>query len=403
MQASRTVVRASRQARCFKHQFRQTRLESTSTTSNSGSSSSPALIGALSGAAASVIVGYGWYQYSGTAKLVNTAKETQNYVLSAQQKFKQQVQEKAPSPNEALRWLRQVSTYYAGFVPGASGFVNTTFDDLEKVRGKHGEEVDKIVSEAYDELKGLAKQDMSLQTAQQAWEVIQKHTERIAKLAGDAAEDILENHPQLKASVGDNIKKMKQMGDQYGPQAKEQVEKTWNEIRDAAKNGINPETVDKIRKIVQEKVEQVQKLGDEAWQKGLEQAKPLLEKSPKVKQLIEENVDVLKQGNIAELWNKVKDAVNSSDTGDLEQYVKQAKDKAQQAVGGGGDWDQYLKLIPGLGGLGSHIQQMQQIASAKGPEAKKLVEATMKDFEQVLSKRSEEAKKLADEARKGEK
>ena len=402
MQASRTVVRASRQARCFKHQFRQTRLESTSTASQSGSGSSPALIGALSGAAASVVLGYGWYQYSGTAKLVNTAKETQDYVLNAQQKFKQQVQEKAPSPNEALKWLRQVSTYYAGFIPGASGFVNTTFDDLEKVRGKHGEEVDKIVSEAYNELKGLAKQDMSLQTAQQAWEIIQKHTERIAKLAGDAAEDILENHPQLKDTVGNNVKQLKQMGDQYGPQAKEQVEKAWNEVRDAAKNGINPETVNKIRKIIQEKVEQVKKFGDEAWQKGLEQAKPLLDKSPKVKQLIEENADVLKQGNIAELWNKVKDAANSSDTGDLEQYVKQAKDKAHQAVGGG-DWDQYLKLIPGGGDLGSKIQQLQQIATAKGPEAKKLLEATMKDLEGILSKRSEEAKKLADEARKGEK
>jgi len=140
-------------------------------------------------------------------------------------KFKEQVQEKAPSPNEALRWLRQVSTYYAGFIPGASGFVNTTFDDLDKVRAKHGDEVDKIVSEAYEEMKKLTNKDMNLQTAQEAWEVIQKHTARIAELAGDAFEDILDNHPQLKSAVGDNISKLKQMGENYGPQAKEEVKR----------------------------------------------------------------------------------------------------------------------------------------------------------------------------------
>lgn len=397
MQASRSAVRICRQSKCFKQQYQPCRFQSTTSGSQTSTSSSTALIGAISGASAAIVVGYGWYRYSGAHKLVNTARETQDYITTAQQKFKQQVQEKAPSPNEALRWLRQVSTYYAGFIPGASGFVNTTFDDLEKVRGKHGDKVDKIVSEAYNELKGLTQKEMSLQSAQEAWEIIQKHTKRIAELAGDAAEDILENHPHIKSAVGDNLKQLKQMGDHYGPQAKEQVEKTWEEIRDAAKNGVSIETVDKIRKIVQEKVEQIQKLGDEAWQKGLEQAKPLLDKSPKIKEIVEQNATALKQGNVSELWENVKEAVNSGNSQKLEEYVKQAQGKAQNAVGG---WDQYLKMIPGGDGLGTKIQQLSEITTSKGPEAKKLFEATIKDIEGVLSKRSEEAKKLADEARK---
>ena len=54
----------------------------------------------------------------------------------------------------------------------------------------------------------------------QAWEVLQKHIKRIAELAGDAAEDIIENHPKLKKAVGDNLDKIKQYGDSYGPEAK---------------------------------------------------------------------------------------------------------------------------------------------------------------------------------------
>jgi len=140
----------------------------------------------------------------------------------------------------------------------------------------------------------------------------------------------------------------------------------------------------------------MKKLGDETWQKGLEQAKPLLDKSPKVKELIEQNADALKNGNVAELWNKVKNAVNNGDTGDLEKYVQQAKDKAQQVTGG---WEQYLKMIPGGEIVGPKLSQLSEIAQAKGPEAKKLLEDTAKDIESILQKRSEEAKKMAEDAK----
>jgi ElaB/YqjD/DUF883 family membrane-anchored ribosome-binding protein len=209
-------MRAARAAKAPKH----IRLQSTSAPPPSASG---ALTGAVAGGATAFALGYGWYHFSGTKKVVNTAQQAHSYMQSTQEQFKKQFQEKAPEPNEALKWLRQVSTYYAGFLPGASGFVNTTFDDLDRIRDKHGDEVDKIVSEAYDELKKISqKGDLSLQTAQQAWEVLQKHISRIAELAGDAAEDIINNHPKLKEAVGDNLSKIKQYGDAYGPEAKKQ-------------------------------------------------------------------------------------------------------------------------------------------------------------------------------------
>jgi hypothetical protein len=217
MYASRSAPRAARALRAPKHQLQASRFQSTSTPPPSASG---ALTGAVAGGATAFALGYGWYWYSGTRTVVSSAQEAQKYMQSTQEQFKKQFQDKAPNPNEALRWLRQVTTYYAGFLPGASGLVNTTFDDLDRIRDKHGEEVDKIVSEAYDELKGVSQKGMNLQVAQQAWEILQKHIKKIGELAGDAAEDIINNHPELKKAVGGNIDKLKQYGDAYGPEAK---------------------------------------------------------------------------------------------------------------------------------------------------------------------------------------
>jgi cell division septum initiation protein DivIVA len=166
------------------------------------------------------------------------------------------------------------------------------------------------------------------------------------------------------------------------------------------KTGVSTESVDKIRKLVQEKVDQLKKLGDEAWKKGMEQAKPYLDKNPKVKEVIENNADALKQGNVQELFEKAKTAVNEGSTEDLEKYVNQAKDKAQQSLGGGGGLEQYLKMVPGGDQITQKLGQLSEVAKAKGPEAQKLLEQTVKEISDVLSKKSEEAKKITDDAKK---
>jgi len=386
-------LRTSRAIRVPRRRIQSSRFQSTGP---STTQSNPAVTGAVAGAAASVILGYAWYHFSGTKSVVQTAKQTKQYMQSAQDQFKKQVQDKAPDPNEALRWLRQVSTYYAGFIPGASGFVETTFDDLDKIRSKHGDEVDKIVGEAYEELKGVSQKDLSLSTAQQAWEVIQKHTKRIAELAGDAAEDILNNHPQIKNAVGGSIDQLKSMGDSYGPEAKKQVEETWDQIKDIVKGGLSADSAIKIKKLVEDKTQQLKKMGDELWKKGMEQAKPYLDKNPQVKEIVENNADALKKGNFQELYEKIKQAVESGSTGDLEKYVKSAKDKAQEKVGG---LDQYAKMIPGGDQVWSKFGQLQDIAKSKGPEAQKLMEDTVKEIGDILSKKSEQAKKLGEKAK----
>ncbi|CAO2654946.1 Nn.00g116790.m01.CDS01 [Neocucurbitaria sp. VM-36] len=382
-------------ARMANPRFRaqQPRFQSTATSGNAGAGSHAA-IGAASGATAAIVVGYIFYRQSGARDVVAATKTTKDYVNSATKKIKEQT----PEPNEALQWLRNAAQSYAAFIPGAKTYVDSAFDDLDAIREKHGDEVDKIVSEAYEEMRNvLNKGDLSLVTAHKTWDVITKHLARVADLAGDASQQIMDNHPALKEKVGGNIDKLKEYGDKYGPEAKEEVDRTWKQISDIVKTGLSAANIEKIKSVVQEKVEKLQKLGDEAWKKGMEQAKPYLDKNPEVKKLVEENADALKGGNVQQLFERVKSAVEKGDTGDLEKYVKGAADKAKES--GLGDYEQYLKKIPGGDQILPKLSQLQEVAQKHGDEAQKLLKDAVAEITDVLKKKGDEAEQLAKKAK----
>ena len=171
MLASRTAFRASRNLRIQPLLRNARRLESTSTSSSSEvqSSAAPAVIGGLIGGMITLLGGYGYYRYSGASTFVNAAHQARSKFESA---FKKST-EQAPEPNEALQWLRQTATTYAGFVPGAKGYVNSAFDDLDAIQKKRGDEVNKIVNNAYNELKETSKKGASLDTVSDAWTIIE--------------------------------------------------------------------------------------------------------------------------------------------------------------------------------------------------------------------------------------
>ncbi|KAF2829138.1 hypothetical protein CC86DRAFT_318194 [Ophiobolus disseminans] len=384
MQNARFAARAAGRpaARAAKPQFRaqQRRFDSTvssgAATSGNAGAGSHAAIGAASGAAAAVAVGYIFYRTSGARDIVMASKTTKAYVNSATKKIK----ETTPEPNEALAWLRNAAQSYAAFIPGAKGYVDSAFDDLDSVREKHGDEVDQIVREAYDDMRSiLSNGDVSLVTAHKTWEVLSKHMSRIADLAGDSAQQIMDNHPQLKEKVGGNWDKLKEYGDKYGPEAKKEVDRTWKQVSDVVKTGVSPANIEKIKSIVQEKVDKLKTLGDEAWKKGMEQAKPYLDKNPK------------------ELFNRVKKAVENGDTGDLEGYVKSAADKAKDS--GFGGLDQYLNKIPGGDQIMPKLSQLQDVAQKHGDEAQNIMKNAISEIGEILKKRGDEAADLAKKAK----
>ena len=332
---------------------------------------------------------------------MNTARKTEDAFKSYGKQFK----ESSPDPNVALEWLRSTAKSYATFIPGATGFVDSAFDDLDAIRNKHGKEVDKIIKEAYTELKDVSSEGMNMTAAKKAWDILEKHLLRVGDLAGDAASDILNNHPALKEKVGGNIDQLKQMGDKYGPEAKKQVDETWDQIRDVLKSGVSTSTIPKIQSLVQEKMQKIQELGGKVWDQGMEKAKPYLDKSPEVKKLVEENKEKLKkQGNVQELYEKVKDAVQSGNTDSLKQYVQNTVKKVgQSSGGGGGGFEKYLNMVPGGGEIIPKLTQLQHIAQEHGEEAEKIAKDTFKEIQDVLQRKVREAEELAQKAGKNAK
>lgn len=385
------AVRCARQQPQARARFANARFQST-TSQTPSSGSSPALIGGLAGGAVAFASGYAWYHFSGAKTLVKTSKETQEYIKKA----KQTVVQNTPEPNEAFRWLRDTVKSYAVLIPGARGYVDTAFDDLEKIRNNHQEDFDKIVKDAYNETKDIfSKEGFNTSSASKAAQALQKYMSQLFDLAGDAASDVLQNHPQLKEKVGGSYDQLKQMGDAYGPEAKKEVDKTWQQISDIIKAGVSVDSADKIRSLIQEKKDKLQSLGDEAWKKGLEESQNYLEKNPKLKQLIEENADTLKKGNFKELWGLLKDKVPSGKTEDVEKYIKEKVDQAKNSDLSG--LDQWLNKLPGGSDLMSQLQSLQSTAQKKGSKTEDVLKETLEELRDVLKKRMEQVEKLAQE------
>lgn len=332
---------------------------------------------------------------------MSTARQAQNTFKSYGQKIKSS----SPDfePNEAIEWLRSTAKSYAGIIPGASGYIDSAFDDIDAIRQKHGKEVDDIVKEAYNELKDVSQEGMTISAATKAWEILQKHLKRIGELAGDAAQDIINNHPALKEKVGGNLDQLKQMGDKYGPEAKKQVDETWDQIREIMKTGISATTIPKVQKLVQDKVQKIQELGGKVYDQAIEKAQPLLEKSPEVKDLVQNNAQQLrKSANVSELYQKIKSAVESGSTDDLKSYVQSTVDKGKKAASSGGSGgsglEGLLKMIPGGSEIMPKLGELQHLAQEHGEEAEKIAKDAFKEIEGVLKKKISEASELTKKA-----
>merc|ERR1712000_696185 len=268
MISSRVAARTARQTatRSARMPYRQpVRFQSTASSSSSGgSSSSGHLAAGLAGGVIGAGVFYSLYTFTPAGRTASTINKT---AMEANKKYKeaaQKLQEKTPNADQAVDSIKQFAYSYVAWIPGGRAYVDTAFDDF------------------------------------------------------------LDNHPQVKEKLGGNVDQLKRMGEEYGPEAKKQVDETWKQLKDIVAGGVSVSSLNKARQLIDDKVKQVKKLGDEAWNKAYEQAKPVLEKNPKVKEINENNADALKQGNAKELFEKAKSSIDSGNVDDLKKYVDSA-------------------------------------------------------------------------------
>jgi hypothetical protein len=277
--------------------------------------------------------------------------------------------------------------------------VDSAFGDLEKIQEKHGDEVNRIVERTYGELKSASKSGVSMETATKSWEILEKAITELGELASDSASEILDRHPKLKEQVGGNLDKLKEMTNGYGgEEAKKELEQTYAQIKDVIKGGFSADTIAKVKQVIEEKTEKVKKLGDEVWKKGLEQAKPYLDKNPQVKEMVEKNADTLKSGNVKEVFEKVKKAAETGNLEDLKGFVKQAGEKANNS-GVGQSLEQYAKMIPGGSEIVPQLVKLKEVAEKRGEQGEGILMGAYEDVKNVLRRRIGEAEKLTEKAK----
>ncbi|KAI0200806.1 hypothetical protein F4808DRAFT_152571 [Astrocystis sublimbata] len=399
--ARTTLARSARVGRApcpARARFESTSSSSSTSTNATSQSSSHIAAGAAGGLVAGLAL-YGVYLMTPSGKLHRTINKGAKQVNDTYNEAAKKIQGQTPDVDGAINYMKEFAYSYVAWVPGGRQYVDTIFKDVDTLRQNHRGEVNEIINDAYKQFQELSKSGLSLETASKAYSILTDIGAKLGGLAGNSLTDILNNHPQAKEKFGGSIDQLKELGDKYGPEAKKQVDETWNQAKDILAGGLSAANLDKVRSLIEEKTQQVKKLGDDAWNKALEGAKPYLDKNPKVKELVEKNASALKQGNVKEAFDQAKKAAESGDTRALQAYVDKAKSKGEKAASSLGI-DQYFKVIPSGSEILEKINQLKEVAEKHKDEGEKLLEETAQEIKQILEKKSKKAEEIAEKAKR---
>jgi len=238
MFAARIPVRASSARNGIIRAARNTRrYQSTQAGGASGGADSSHFASGVAGGVAGAGLLYGIYLMTPTGKMARKINATAREADKKYQQVAATIKEKTPTTDQAIDNVKQFCYSYVVWVPGGRQYVDTAFNDLAAIRESHSDEVDKIVSETYGEFQGIARTGLSLESATKAYDALANLAKKIADLSVSAADQILERHPQLNDNVGEPIRQLKEMGAQYGPDAKKVVDETWSQVNDVLPAG----------------------------------------------------------------------------------------------------------------------------------------------------------------------
>ncbi|TCD69275.1 hypothetical protein EIP91_008210 [Steccherinum ochraceum] len=421
------VVAARRVARVRTVQ----RFQSTSTT-GSPSSASTHLAAGIAGGGVVILGAYAYYHFSGAKKAVDAAKATKAYFDQTAQTIK----EKAPkNPNEAVAFLRSVAKSYLGMVPGASTYVDTTFDTLDELQETHGDEVNKIVSEAYNEVQAIlkdAKSGADLETAKKLWEVLGKRIMQLQELSkkagGDAFAKLEQKHPQVAQVLGLGYRNLKDLSDRSGPEAKKLYDETSRQLKQIFSKGFSQDALDQARDLVQSKSSQIRDLAQQAsqkaWDTSLSKASAYLDKLPEIKQLLSDNASKFVSAGVSsagvasdetkEVFDKVKEVSEVKDEGKRKEKIKELKEfvsrKAEEAQERGGrslerGWEslqEWMKMVPGGSEAMEKVPDVKvfvELSRKKSDEARKLAKETYEDVFRVLEEKAKKARGMVEDTK----
>lgn len=243
-----------------------------------------------------------------------------------------------------------------------SSQVDAAFDTLDELHDTHGEELNKIIQGAYEDVAGILRDAqksgapaggaLDAATASKLMSVIGKRVSELNELGKKAGSDAFgkleENYPMIAQTIGTSYDELKGLAQRGGPEAKKLVEDSIAQVQDLLKNSKNaPDAWGRARELVQGKAQQLKEL---VWNRAAEEAKG----NPELEKLLNENKETfLKAGTslqslrevIERVRQAVKDGADKGKLADLKEFV-QSKAKESQSKG----WESlqdWVKAVPG--------------------------------------------------------
>lgn len=244
-------------------------------------------------------------------------------------------------------------------IPGASGYVDSTFDALDELHDSHGEEIDKVLQETYDEISGVLKevqgkglQNVDAATTGKLVSILGKRVAQLnglaKKVGGDAFSKFEGAYPQAAQTIGSSYGQLKALAERGGPEARKLVEKSIKEAQDILTDSKGaPDALNRARKLIQEKDQQLMEM---VWDTAMEEAN----KNPELKKLLEENKDAFTKngsslGTLNEVIERVKQAVkdgaDKNKVKDLREFLQSRAEEAQSK--GWEGLQSWFKSVPG--------------------------------------------------------
>ncbi|CAL1706825.1 unnamed protein product [Somion occarium] len=323
---------------------------------------------------------YSYYHFSGAKKAVESAKSAHQYF----QQTTQSIKEKAPkNPNEVIEFIRRVAKSQLGLIPGASSYVDSTLDTLDDLRETHGDDVNSILTDTYNEIQDILQGKDSgadLQTGMKIIIVVKQRMGELNEVARKAGKDAWgkfeEKNPQMAQVLGSRYYELREMAGRSGPETKKIFEETSQEVKDILSKGSTPDAIKQAQSLVKDKSSQIhdlaQKTSQKTWDKAVQQAGPYLEKLPEIKQLVSENASKFVAAGAArvgssksegeEVLSKIKEVADKAGkegllrdkqkVEDLKQFIKTKAQEAEQKVNDqfAVSWEglqEWVKSVPG--------------------------------------------------------
>ncbi|EJD02753.1 uncharacterized protein FOMMEDRAFT_167922 [Fomitiporia mediterranea MF3/22] len=239
------------------------RFQSTSSSSGASSSAYNASHAAagVAGGATVALAGYVWYHTSGLKTALQTSKDIKSYLQTTRDNVVSKARETAKNPSQALSHLRGIAKSYSNFIPGASGYIDTTFDELDDLYGAHSGEMDSILKETTDELSKVANQGRAdTATAAKVAEIVGNAVRRMQELGKKVGGDILDKSPMVKEKLGSGYEQLQSLAEKAGPEGRKALDEVQKQVKEIISRGKpDEEAIKKIRDHIQDKASSIRK------------------------------------------------------------------------------------------------------------------------------------------------